>query len=333
MDSPSRRASRQTIISVLLLLLLLIIVTAVFFKQFFYDPALFNIESPVATDPGANQNLSTLQSLLPDGFEVFTNAEIFDAENLYIKINGKADLYLASGFKSLSCQRFAYQTDEALWMELFIYDMQNPYNALAVFGTQKRAEATNLDFTQFVYKTENAVFCAKGKYYLELIGATESKKLLNAIVSTAAKFVSQESSDDTAIVELQLFPIAGLDNRSFKLYPVGVFGFNQLNKTFTAEYNIDDLSITAFLSKRSDSQQAKELSGSYYNFLIDNGAKKITPKNKQLPGKVLEFYGSIEWVAVKDNFVLGIHEAPTLDSAETLALALFESLEKAAKNE
>ena len=72
-------------------------------------------------------------------------AENFNPQNLYHKINGKADLYLASGFVSLKAQRYHLEGDPNSWLEMLAYQMKSPRAAFAVYSQQRRPDAKPLD--------------------------------------------------------------------------------------------------------------------------------------------------------------------------------------------
>jgi hypothetical protein len=56
-------------------------------------------------EQSSSAQLSTLVSL-PENLSEMTPLENFTPETLYEKINGQADLYLASGFLQLKSQRY-----------------------------------------------------------------------------------------------------------------------------------------------------------------------------------------------------------------------------------
>ena len=327
------RSKTETVISVLLLILLVLIAAGIFFKQFHYDAARVDITLAVAELPvaGAVEAGIDFVSLLPAGFSKMTEAETFERDTLYVKINGKADLYLQSGFKNLSCLRFVSSKDETLWAELYLYDMGTARNAFAVFSVQRRPNASALTLSRFSYEAENAVFFASRMYYAEIIAAAESEKLHNAILSVAQNVAKLFPAGPDLLGELKLFPEKDLVANSFKLHLTSTFGFGGLDNTFTAKYTLGDETITAFLSQRKNAEQASQLAGNYYQFLIDNGATAKRAVNDNLAGKVLDFYDSIEIILVSGRFMLGVHEAYDQSSAEKLALMLKDNVSEAVK--
>jgi len=281
---------------------------------------------PVAKAVGAEIDLA---SLLPAGFVAMTEAETFERDTLYVKIDGKADLYLQSGFRELSCQRFVSGDDEKLWAEIYLYDMGTARNAFAVYSIQRRATAVKLSLSRFSYKAESAVFFTTAKYYVEIIAAVESEKLHNAVLTVAQNIARLPHEQKGSLGELKFFPERGLIADSFKLQLTSVFGFEGLDNIFTAKYRFGAGTVTAFLSQRQSREEANEVAGNYYQFLIDNGATAKSAVNDNLAGKVLDFYDSIEIILVSGRFMLGVHEAYDQLSAEKVAIMLKEKVMEA----
>jgi hypothetical protein len=166
-----------------------------------------------------------------------------------------------------------------------------------------------------------------GKYYIELVGSSESDELFKAMTEVAAKIQTNLAVDpDTGIAELALFPQEDLVLGSFKLYLANAFGFEKLTNTFAARYRVENETITAFLSKQVNSKDAETIAESYRNFLTENGAVIKNTTNKALVGKVMDSYGATEIVFTTGPFVAGIHEAENQQAAEKLAEILINRL-------
>ena len=329
MGSIKYRARRlESVISICILAILFLIGLGIFIKQFDYDMSRFGIGTAAIPKFEIPFELS---SLVPAGFETPSKTEIYNPENLYEKINGKAPLYTESGFEELSTQRFVSISDQSLWMELFVYDMATVRNAFSVYSIQRRAEAELFAPMRFAYKTSNALYLVHGKYYIELVGSSESAELFRATAEVARKIRANLVVDyDTEIAELALFPREDLVRESIKLYPANAFGFEGLTNTFSAQYKFGSDTITTFLSRRSGPQDAQTVAESYYNFLIDNGGAAKQPANKILRGKIVDFYDTTEIVFAIGSFVGGVHEAENQQAAEKLAEILINKLNEVA---
>lgn len=355
---PSRARRLESAISICLLVIIVLIGIRVLLKQSNYDMGRFGTD-PVAarvveprTAKVAGESEPALGSLVPHGFRTLSESEVYGPENLYEKINGKAPFYIESGFVKLLTQRFVSKDDEDLWMELFVYDMATARNAFSVCSVQRRMDAAviSLSPASFGYKTSNALYFVHGRYYIELLGSSESAELLQAMGQVAENISSNLLvGKDVKIPELALFPEENLVLGSIRLYLANAFGFEGLTDTFAAQYSLDNEvirdpkrkkmrlgTLTAFFSRRSTSKDAQVTAESYCNFLIENGAvAKMTGNEalKNVQGKVLDFYGTTEIVFAIGPFVAGIHEAEDQRSAEKLAEMLIIKLNCVENNE
>lgn len=318
---PGRAKRLESVISICLLAVLILTGVGVFVKQSNYDISKYGIQN----QSDASQSPISA-GLAPAGFEALSKAENYNADNLYEKIDGKAPLYLEAGFKELSTQRFVKTGDPNLWMELYIYDMGNIKNAFSVYSVQKRAESEAFPSTQFAYRSGNALYFVHGKYYIELVGSSESEGLFKAVTEVCTKIQTNLTIDhDSGIAELAIFPQENLVSGSFKLYLANAFGFEKLTNIFTARYQSGEEIITAFISKRADSKDAEVIADSYRKFLIENGAV-IKNTEKTLAGKVMDSFGTTEIVFTAGPFVAGVHEAENQRAAENIAEELINKL-------
>jgi len=315
----------ESVISIFLLAVLFIIGLSVVIPQ-------FNLKtSSTIVTPDAPKSLdSLLGSIVPDGFEPLAEIAIYNAENLYEKIDGKAPFYVDSGFEMLLTSWLKSKTDDHLMFEFYVYDMAEPANAFSVFSIQKRPDASPMSGFEinFGYRTENAILFVKGKYYIELIGSAESEPLFSAMTEFA-KQLSAELPDQRQFSFPQQLITAG-DNLipgSIKFYTGNALGFDGFDNTFTAVYNIDGSNVTIFLSERPDEKNAEQLTEGYCKFLINTGAEEKSADISIDKAKLLDFYGTIELVFNNGPVVAGIHEAGDINTAVKLARLLNDILE------
>ena len=322
MSVPRRAKRLESVMSICLLAVLFLTGVGIFLKQSKYDISKYGIQN----QSDASQSPIS-DGLIPSGFEALSKAENYNADNLYEKIDGKAPLYLESGFKELSTQRFASTSNKDLWMELYIYDMGNIRNGFSVYSVQRRAEVEAFPSMQFAYKSGNALYFVHGQYYIEIVGSSESDELSRAIAEAAQKAKANLAIDpNVEITELAFFPQEDLVPDSFKLYTVNAFGFEKLTDIFTARYRIENETVTAFIGKRADAGEAEATAESYRKFLTENGAITKNTDNKEFVGKVMDSYGTTEIVFTVGPFVAGIHETDNQQAAEKMAEILFNKL-------
>lgn len=314
-------------LSIAVILFIVITGAVIFMKQFRYDPSVFP-SGMIFTDPsgrplsdGKHEKPLSFKNMAP-----MTPPETFIEENLSEKINGKAELYLSAGFKSLTSQRFKKPDDAGSWLEVYIYDMGNIKNAFAVYSVQKREGSIPLQLTGYIYKTENAVFFVHGGYYIEITSSKISDFLMESILSFTGDFITSRNVKEKTIPETELFPEENLDSKSIVLFPSNAFGFDKLNMVFAADYNMKKGEIQAFFSRRKDPTEAKELAKSYSDFLISLGGKPVRPEPEQDNIQTIEIMDTFEIIFTNGPFLAGIHSAENLNDAKKIVSALNKKL-------
>lgn len=335
MDSDKTRNKRlESCAGTAILVVIVCIGAAVLYRQSSFDIARFGIVVTPAQgeqpQPTAKDDLSgvSLAALATDKMPLMGKTEVYTEDTLYEKINGKAPLYVESGFEQLTCQRFVSAADTELAFEIYLFDMGGTKNAYSVYSRQKRADAVDVDILPFAYKTTNGVYAAYGRYYVELVGSAESEPLVAEAVAFAGRLSEMlaASAGEKAVEELEFFPKENLVSGSIKLYLTNAFGYDGLNDTFTARYNLDGAELTMFISRRSDTKQAQQVAANYSSFLVSNGAKEAPAADTLTGAKSLDFYGTIEIIASCGPFLCGVHEADNRQIAEKAMQILMKQM-------
>ena len=325
-------SSRQTFLSLAILSLLIIIGIGVVLAQYRFNPAVLQKDallsstekiSQAATPPSDESSLP-----LPQGLAPLTAGEIFDAQNLSDKINGKAELYLSAGFTRLVSQRFKDEIVPDLWFEVFAYDMADGHNAFSVFSAQRREDGVSLDITPYSYRAANALFFVHGSYYVEIIASEASERALQPMERLAGEFIRNTATKNAVINEMELFPQQDLVSDSIALISSDAFGYEGLDNVYTAEYELDDAGLMAFFSRRRSGSDAEKLATGYRNFLINFGGKAIETRLPITNGQLVEILDTYEIIFFYGEFMAGVREAPTIDQAKKMVLLLYDRIKE-----
>jgi hypothetical protein len=309
---------------------LVAIAGVVFTKQFHYEPEI--LAPGKANLPGVDTGAATplsqsdFSDLVPITMTSMNTLETFDANNLSDKIDGKAELYLSSGFVGLRCQRFALKEDAKAWMEVYVYDMGTLRQAFAVFSLQRREDGTPSDLTPFSYGTQNTLSFVHGRYYVETIASLASEILMATMLSFGKEFVNKIPVTKESIRELVLFPQEYLDEKSLTLSISNVFGFEKMSNVFTARYLLDDEELTAFLTDKENLEKADTLFKAYRSFLTANGGVSVPLKTELKNAVLIQIFDTFELIFTQGSYVAGVHEAETQKGAERLAAIMAKRL-------
>lgn len=324
----------QTLLSVVILSVLFIIGAAIFRAQFHFNPAVLErnafLQEFDTAGPPSRLTAGKIFQPLTEGMQPLSPVEHFDRQSLSDKIDGKAELYLASGFKTLTSQRFKEENDPDSWMEAFVYDMGSGRNAFSVFSTQRRQNARSLDLTQNAYRTSNALFFTHGPYYVEMIASKGFDNLPTPISAMAQAFIGNTPLDKGSETagESNLFPKEGLVRNSISLIAANAFGYDGFDKIYTAEYQLKGHTLMAFLSRRKTPQKAEEMASAYSAFILAFGGKRIEPRLSIKGSQVVEVMDTFEIIFSHGPYLAGVREAVDSDTAEILAERLYDRLKE-----
>ena len=320
----------ETRLSLAVMTLLAIVCAGVILRQFEVNPGVIALRPE--SQPHAQPSSSGLQTLIDtagSAIAPFSLPERFGPDTLYEKINGRADLYLSSGFASLKTQRFSVDKTGGAWVEVFVYDMATPENAFSVFSMQRREDAEAAGIVPNAYRTENALFLTHGPFYLEVIGTDASEGLQQAINLLAHAFVQAHGATTVADAPGNgLFPEIGLQAESLQLATANAFGYEQLDRVYTAEYLVEGARLTAFVSDRQTAEAASALAIEYRQTLVSYGASTIDAPLPVEGAVVIQFFDAYEIVFSRGRYLAGVHEAGSLEAASMLAGQLAGHLEK-----
>jgi hypothetical protein len=327
--------SLESIISASIFFLLIIIGVLIFFQQFRYDEKKFNASvmqsgTAIKTTDAVSGGIDSFEiaGLEPEGFIPMSDQESFNQVTLSDKIDGKADSYLEAGFIQLITRRFTSRSNPANWFEFYLYDMVLPRNAFSVYSKQKREDVIDKDFTEFAYSTENAVFFAHGRYYVEIIAALENESIIKDMILMSKNFIAKYPGSTAELPELAYLPAGNLNPESISLILKNGFGFKDFNNIFTGTYTLDGHKILAFVSLRESAKEAESLAVSYDNFMSEFvGPERIKPDTDQIPGLIIvNIFDEYEIFFVKGNVIAGIHAAPDKKAGEQIAVNLYKKI-------
>ncbi len=320
--SPSQKAAGSTekMVSWAVIALLGVILAAVFIKQSRYDktlwhPRVADQEPAARTPPG---QAAKAEIPVPAGLAPLGPVETFGPETLSDKIDGKAELYLPSGFIRLQCQRFG-PVAGPWWFEVFFYEMKGPREAFSVFSAQRRAGGKPLNLAQFAYQTANSLFFVRDATYIEMVGSEASATLMKSMQDYARTIAKAGAGKSSSVGEMNLFPADGLVADSVVMLATDAFGFSGLKDVFIATYRINGKELTGFLAKRPDAAAAAKLLSDYVGFLTENGAKVVTPQGAIGGITVLAVFDLFEVVFVQGPCFAGVHEAQDREAAAAFA--------------
>ena len=271
------------------------------------DPSLFATPSLASGAPGAADRGPVPAGLASAGW---SEGEItqFDADNLYVKINGRADYFLSFGFERLYFVPLRYDADEEVTVDVELYDLGTAANALGAFSGEKKDGAPEATDAGMRYLARNALFVARGRYYVRAIGADESERVkaqLRHLDDALAKGLTGEALPWAyALFAGEL----GVGTDHLKYFKENAFSFGFASEVYVARLD-DDTEL--FVTKRATPEEASALAQQF----VDGFAKLGEPADglDDAPWIVDRYLNTLATAVAIGDTVVGVKGAPDHD--------------------
>ncbi len=286
------------------------------------DPTLF-ADPHLLLDPGVP---SVPRGALPAGLAPAGWAESglarFNPENLYVKIDGRADFFIARGFKDLAFVTLRQPGDTGASVDVEFYDLGTAANASGALVGEKppEIEAKSENGSTW-YVARNAMFVARGQYYVRAIGGDESpavvaqldhlRGVLNASLAAGAKSWADALFGDR--LQIPAGRVAFQQENAFS------FGFAK--DVYVA--TLEDGETELFVTKAADAAAATALATQFEKGFQEYGEGVKRGAATWVKDRYLSTFARAE--AAGDT-VVGIRGAAKIDDAEKNLARLREAV-------
>lgn len=266
-------------------------------------------------------------TLVPRGWVIYDQVGLFTADNLYERINGRAELYLAYDVVSLTTATFEDKTDIGRFIELSVFDMGNPTNAFGIFSVERFQGYPPLDLGRMSYHSDSNVYIWKGKYYITIVTSDSTDEFKQMSLDLGRLVTATLVDSGERVWGLSALPQDYLITDSVQYFKVDTLGLDFMQNTYTAEYLKGEIPVKAFLSQQASSDAAQELIDRYaeYSQEYGQGFKSMMKKNAEFV--LCDMGGTFDVIFRKGRVVSGVISANTQVSAMEIAYDLWVQLQ------
>ena len=187
----------ETIIGAVILVLLVALITTFIIHARSDAPALFAVEPEGVTDSRASveptpvfPRIEGLAWRAPDNVTVYT------PDNLWEKINGRADFYLAYHVERMIFGTYRAEDDPTRMIDVYWFDLGEPDNAFAVYQAEYGGQVQRLDVGREGYRAGGSIFFCKAGYYLRIEAPSDEPVYLEAGAAIAQALAAAIEEDD-----------------------------------------------------------------------------------------------------------------------------------------
>ncbi len=250
----------------------------------------------------------------------------YTPENLYVKIDGRAEYYLGFGLKGM--HSVTLEAGSGASVEIELYDLGAARNALGCYNGERApgAESTVESGSTFRFD-RNAAFLTRGPYYARFVGSDETPEVV-AEVKRLVELLRQKLPAEERPWAFDLF----VDQLKLPASQVSYARENAFSFGFARDVYKVSLSaaasqenMEAFVAVKADAAAASALAKQF-----QDGFRSLGAAAGQTPAGVAlfkdEFLGSFSGATASDRWVFGVNSAPSAERAHQVLQQLEQGL-------
>jgi hypothetical protein len=290
---------------------LILIAAWVFWKGRHPDPTLFSDGTALlksAAPPPADRG-PLPKGLAGAGWREDRIAQ-FDAENLYVKIDGRADWFKSFGFRRLYGALLISEKDPATTIDIEMYDLGKAANALGAYGGERAPDVKpQITETGLFHIARNALYMARGPYYLRAIGSDESPAVTQMLQSLADGLNTGIKGEPLPWAYGFFVGGLGIDPGKISYFVENAFSFGFARDVWAARPRGKDDDLELFVAARASVAEARDLAGKLHKGFLGFGS--LAGKQDGVPLVRDQFLNAFTAVTSSGRWVLGVRGAAT----------------------
>ena len=262
------------------------------------------------------QTPQELISYLPpiNGWQLSASPEVFNPENLYDRINGGADAFLACNFVEMTTVNYTKNNSE-YYITLQMYRHASPADAFCIYSAERSADSEFLNIGTEGYREPAVLYFLSGSVYVKMQTHDKSEETA-AVMEKIARHLAEKIDASPAFPALStIFPKENKEPYSEVHILQSFIGHRFLHSAYRATYKKDGKEYYLFVMDGSTKEGALKMLNDYLNFT----KQQITPKEGEMLTITDRYNGDVllQW---QGQYLLGVlnDEGATIDVAALL---------------
>lgn len=250
----------------------------------------------------------------------------YTPEDLYVKIDGRAGLYIQFSVVGLTFGTYSHERDSGRTIDVYWYDMGEPVNAFGIYRAEAAQGAEPVAIGRQGYQTGGAVFFWKGGSYVQVLPSASDADEARAALEIARRIGGVIEDDGEPLWAASVLPESGRVADSLDYLAANAFSLEFLNKVFTADYDVEDGRLKLFIHRAADEASAAALLEEYAAFFEQYGEviwRDPDGSRRMIAGAS---GGLIDVVFAKGRYLGGVAGAEQAEAARKAAVAFYDEL-------
>jgi hypothetical protein len=267
-----------------------------------------------------------IASLSPPGWSLDERVDVFSANNLYERINGRAELYLAYDVISMTTATFIKDDAWGDFLEVSVFDMGNPVNAFGIFSIERFPGEPPLHLGRLSYRSDANIYIWKGSYYIVVVSSGQLEEMGRKTLDLATKVTDVLPDSLEPVWGLSAFPRESLILDTIRYFHVDAMGLDFMQHTYTAVYHLREGDITAFISRKDSPQAAAVIVARYTKYSAEYGRGSELHKVDDADLNLCDMQGTFDVIFHKGRLVGGVTAVDDPDTALKFTAQLFKAM-------
>jgi hypothetical protein len=248
----------------------------------------------------------------------------YDEDNLYEKIDGRADYFRAFHFKRLWSLLLTSRKDSAVTVDVEMYDVSNAANALGAYSGERppdaKVQVTDAGLHHF---DRNALYLARGPYYIRVIGSDETPVVADKLKQLAEKILSDVGGEPLPWAYGLYIGQLGLGADKITYSAKNAFSLAFADDVWAVRPEGKQTDLELFVSARDDAAGARQIVKQLQGAFLELGK----PAGKAAGAALVkdQFLGLFSGAVAEGRFLIGVRGA----ASAAVAGAEIERLRKA----
>jgi hypothetical protein len=238
----------------------------------------------------------------------------FDEENLYVKIDGRADYFRAFNFRRLYSVLLTSEKDPATTVDVEIYDLGTGPNALGAYSGERPPEAkVEVSDAGLLHFDRNALYLARGPYYIRVIGSDETPVVTQKLRQLADVLIKNVSGEPLPWAYGLLIGQMNIGADKITYSAKNAFSLAFADDVWAARPRGKQTDLELFVSARPAAPAARTFADQLRKSFLELGQRAGKTGGVELVKD--QFLGLFAGVTTQDRFVLGVRGAASKDEA------------------
>jgi hypothetical protein len=319
-------------------------------------------EGELSTVPAAQRAVAALLPLddVPAGWELGDlggrHLETFNGENLYEKIDGRAESFVQYDVTGAAYANFHPEGDDSGEVQVYVFEFASPLKAFGKYGSEKPQDARTIAIGAEGYAAAGSVSFYQDQYFVQVVSTSDQPQYAEFSEAVARKVSSRIGGPQPATTQAAAgsngatpAPAANADAKKpatpaemFALLPgepgrqnlqyvaQDAFGYSFLSNVFLADYKEGEATWQGFLRPFATPEEAKAVFEKYVDAAKADGAEIKEAEAEGAERMVVSsVFGLTDVIFLKGNAVAGANGATQPGPAEAFAKKLAQSLPSA----